>query len=81
MEDIIVAILSMLLVFALVPLYLWRRRLDSRSPSQPEEEPPQVYSPLKFFSYENCSFVGCSKFLFVKLMMRSCVFFFFLLFF
>lgn len=75
MEDIIVAILSMLLVFALVPLYLWRRRLDSRSPNQPEEEQPQVYSPLKFFSYYNCSFVGCSKFLFVKLMMRSCVFF------
>lgn len=44
MEDIFVAILSMLLVFALVPLYLWKRRLDSRSPDQPreEEEEPQV---------------------------------------
>ncbi|XP_027062608.2 DDRGK domain-containing protein 1-like [Coffea arabica] len=43
MEDIFIAILSMLLVFALVPLYLWKRRLDSRSPDQPrEEEEPQV---------------------------------------
>lgn len=42
MEDIVVAILSMLLVLALVPLYLWRRRLDSRSPDQREEEQPQA---------------------------------------
>lgn len=42
MEDIFVALLSMLLVLALIPLYLWKRRLDSRSPEQPEEDQPQV---------------------------------------
>ncbi|KAI5642388.1 hypothetical protein M9H77_00306 [Catharanthus roseus] len=42
MEDILVALLSMLLVLALIPLYLWKRRLDSRSPEQPEEDQPQV---------------------------------------
>ncbi|XP_015869854.1 DDRGK domain-containing protein 1 [Ziziphus jujuba] len=39
MEELFVAILSMLLVVALVPLYLWKRRLDSRSPNEHEEEP------------------------------------------
>ncbi|KAF7822872.1 DDRGK domain-containing protein 1 [Senna tora] len=37
MEELLVAILSMLLVFALIPLYLWRRRQDSQSPPEREE--------------------------------------------
>lgn len=45
MEEILVAILSMLLVVALVPLYLWKRRQDSRPPNAREEEEPQVCSP------------------------------------
>lgn len=44
MEEMLVAILSTLLVVALVPLYLWKRRQDSRSPNEREEE-PQVCSP------------------------------------
>ncbi|CAK9175534.1 unnamed protein product [Ilex paraguariensis] len=42
MEDIIVAILSMLLVLALIPLYVWKRRQDSRSSDEPVEEDVQV---------------------------------------
>ncbi|KAL8144341.1 hypothetical protein V2J09_017373 [Rumex salicifolius] len=38
MEGIVVAILSMLLVFALVPLFLWKRRQDSK-PDEHIEEP------------------------------------------
>ncbi|KAL2943756.1 DDRGK domain-containing protein 1 [Bienertia sinuspersici] len=37
MDDILVAVLSMLLVFALVPLYIWKRRLDSKAADRPEE--------------------------------------------
>lgn len=40
MEEIFVLVLSMLLVFALIPLYLWKRRSDSRE--QPQEA-PQVH--------------------------------------
>ncbi|KAB1215319.1 DDRGK domain-containing protein 1 [Morella rubra] len=36
MEEFFVAILSMLLVAALIPLYLWKRRQDARSPSPAE---------------------------------------------
>lgn len=38
MEDLFVFILSMLLVIALIPLYLWKRRQDSRSSDEHEEE-------------------------------------------
>ncbi|GMH05716.1 hypothetical protein Nepgr_007556 [Nepenthes gracilis] len=38
MEDIVVAILSMLLVLALVPLYLWKHRQGSKSAIGHEEE-------------------------------------------
>ncbi|KAK4714857.1 hypothetical protein R3W88_020764 [Solanum pinnatisectum] len=38
MEDILVAVLSMLLIVALVPLYLWRRRQNSLSPGEHEDE-------------------------------------------
>lgn len=41
MEELFVAILSMLLVAALIPLYLWKRRHDSQSPSH-RDEPPQA---------------------------------------
>ncbi|KAF2314228.1 hypothetical protein GH714_024288 [Hevea brasiliensis] len=39
MEELFVAILSMLLVVALIPLYLWKRRQDSRSPDEHQEDP------------------------------------------
>ncbi|KAJ8443780.1 hypothetical protein Cgig2_029685 [Carnegiea gigantea] len=39
MEDMMVAILSMLLVFSLVPLYLWKRRHDARVADEHREEP------------------------------------------
>ncbi|XP_029126162.1 DDRGK domain-containing protein 1 isoform X3 [Cajanus cajan] len=41
MEELFVAILSMLLVASLIPLYLWKRRHDSQSPSH-RDEPPQA---------------------------------------
>ncbi|CAL5335758.1 unnamed protein product [Camellia sinensis] len=41
MEDFLVAILSMLLVLALIPLYLWKRRQVSPSPYDREEEDVQ----------------------------------------
>ncbi|KAI4366135.1 hypothetical protein MLD38_022053 [Melastoma candidum] len=39
MEELLVAVLSMLLVVALIPLYLWKKRRDSRSPHSHEDEP------------------------------------------
>ncbi|KAI4333818.1 hypothetical protein L6164_018579 [Bauhinia variegata] len=44
MEELIFAILSMLLVVALIPLYLWKRRQDSRLPTEhdePQQAPPR----------------------------------------
>ncbi|XP_059658268.1 DDRGK domain-containing protein 1 [Cornus florida] len=38
MEDIIAALLCMLLLVALIPLYLWKRRQVSRSPDEHEHE-------------------------------------------
>ncbi|CAH9087901.1 unnamed protein product [Cuscuta epithymum] len=38
MEDVFVLILSMFLVLALVPLYLWKIRKSSQIPEEPEEE-------------------------------------------
>lgn len=49
MEELFVAILSMLLVVALIPLYLWKRRQDSRSADEHQEE-GQVC--LQFFMLE-----------------------------
>ncbi|XAR67478.1 hypothetical protein NMG60_11002251 [Bertholletia excelsa] len=40
MEELFVVILSMLLVVALIPLYLWKRRQVSRSPDDGEEDVP-----------------------------------------
>ncbi|XP_057766499.1 DDRGK domain-containing protein 1 [Salvia miltiorrhiza] len=42
MEGLLAAILMMIVVFSLIPLYLWRRRLDSRLPHQHEEEAQDV---------------------------------------
>ncbi|KAF3453515.1 hypothetical protein FNV43_RR03955 [Rhamnella rubrinervis] len=39
MEELFLAILSILLIGALVPFYLWKRRRDSRPPNEHEEEP------------------------------------------
>ncbi|XP_022878666.1 DDRGK domain-containing protein 1-like [Olea europaea var. sylvestris] len=38
MEDIVVGLLMMMLLLWLIPLYLWKRRVDSRSPYLHEEE-------------------------------------------
>lgn len=42
MEEFLIAILTMLAVLSLIPLYLWRRRVDSRLSHQHEEEPQNV---------------------------------------
>lgn len=42
MEDIIAAIVMMVVVLSLIPLYFWRRRLDSRLPDQHREEAQDV---------------------------------------
>lgn len=42
MEEFLIAILTMLVVLSLIPLYLWRRRVDSRLSHQHEEEPQNV---------------------------------------
>ncbi|KAK1440025.1 hypothetical protein QVD17_05850 [Tagetes erecta] len=42
MEDVIVAILSMLLLVALIPLYLWKRRQVVQSRDDMHEEQPQI---------------------------------------
>ncbi|KMS98497.1 hypothetical protein BVRB_4g091900 [Beta vulgaris subsp. vulgaris] len=39
MDDTLVAVLSLLLMFALVPLFLWKRRHNSRVVETPDEEP------------------------------------------
>ncbi|KAM0997582.1 hypothetical protein ACFX2I_007435 [Malus domestica] len=39
MEEMLAIVLSMLLVLGLIPLYLWKRRQDSRPPHEHEEEP------------------------------------------
>ncbi|XP_014522071.1 DDRGK domain-containing protein 1 [Vigna radiata var. radiata] len=41
MEELLVAVLSMFLVVALIPLYLWKRRQDSQPPPH-HDEPPQA---------------------------------------
>ncbi|GAV60660.1 DDRGK domain-containing protein [Cephalotus follicularis] len=38
MDELFVAILSTLLVLALIPLYIWKRRSNSQSPEQHEED-------------------------------------------
>jgi hypothetical protein len=48
MEDLFVVILSLLLFAALIPLYLWKRRQDSRTPDENEEEHEVCF--LLFFS-------------------------------
>ncbi|CAI0380038.1 unnamed protein product [Linum tenue] len=49
MEELLVAILSMLLVVGLIPLYIWKRRQDSRSPDEQQEE-PQLTETVRFLS-------------------------------
>ncbi|KAM5585732.1 DDRGK domain-containing protein 1 [Rosa sericea] len=39
MEEMLAVIISMFLVLALIPLYLWKRRQDSRSPKDHDDEP------------------------------------------
>ncbi|KAK9057036.1 hypothetical protein SSX86_024402 [Deinandra increscens subsp. villosa] len=42
MEDIFVAIISMLLIVSLIPLYLWKRRQAPQSRDVHEEQPQQI---------------------------------------
>lgn len=42
MEDIIVAVVMMIVVFSLVPLYIWMRHLGSRIPHEHEEKPQEI---------------------------------------
>ncbi|XP_057540423.1 DDRGK domain-containing protein 1 [Amaranthus tricolor] len=42
MDDILVAVLSMLLIFALIPLFIWKRRQDSRATDRTDDEPQAV---------------------------------------
>ncbi|KAG4968877.1 hypothetical protein JHK87_034528 [Glycine soja] len=42
MLELFVAVLSMLLVAALIPLYLWKRRQDSKPPPPHRDEAPQA---------------------------------------
>lgn len=42
MDDLFALVISVFLIVALIPLYLWKRRQDSRSADDVEEEPPQV---------------------------------------
>jgi len=57
MEELIVAVLSMLLVVALIPLYLWKRRQDSQPPTH-HDEPPQVCT---FFQLHHSSLISSLK--------------------
>lgn len=47
MEDIIAAVVMMIVLLSLIPLYFWRRRLDSR-PNQHQEEPQVCNCSLNF---------------------------------
>lgn len=49
MDDILVAVLSMLLIFALVPLFIWKRRYDSNAAVSHEDD-PQVLILMGFLS-------------------------------
>ncbi|KAL3821572.1 hypothetical protein ACJIZ3_007477 [Penstemon smallii] len=42
MEDILVAVVMMVVLLSLIPLYFWRRRIDSRLPHQHDDEPQEV---------------------------------------
>lgn len=46
MEDLFVGILTMLLIVALIPLFLWKRRRDSQSQDENEEEREVWFPPL-----------------------------------
>jgi len=51
MEELFVAILSMLLVLALIPLFVWKRRKDSSSTDTHEEGQDQVYFQYFFSAF------------------------------
>lgn len=50
MEEILAVALSMLLVLALVPLYLWKRRQDSRKTDEHVEQ-QQVFNSKCYKSF------------------------------
>lgn len=43
MEEIFALIVSMILIVAVIPLFLWKRRVDARS-REDVAQPPQVIS-------------------------------------
>lgn len=66
MEEIFALIVSMILIAAVIPLFLWKRRVDARSREE-DAQPPQVTS--QFFFCHCCEmdcyviplFWGCLK--------------------
>ncbi|KAL6500604.1 hypothetical protein OROHE_025401 [Orobanche hederae] len=52
MEDIFVAVMMMVVIFSLIPLYFWRRRLDSRRRDQHEEEPQALAHTIDRYRLE-----------------------------
>ncbi|XP_051134682.1 DDRGK domain-containing protein 1 [Andrographis paniculata] len=42
MEEILVAVVMMVVILSLIPLYIWRRRVDSRESHQHEDEPQDI---------------------------------------
>lgn len=54
MEDIIAAVVMMVVVLSLIPLYFWRRRLDSRLPHQHQEEAQVGIAPFQFAVFPSC---------------------------
>ena len=48
MEEIFALIVSMILIAAVIPLFLWKRRVDSRSREEEDAAPPP---PVKFSTF------------------------------
>lgn len=66
MEEIFALIVSMTLIAAVIPLFLWKRRVDARSREE-DAQPPQVTSQFFFLSLlrngllRNSSVLGLPK--------------------
>ncbi|KAL6524232.1 hypothetical protein OROMI_031327 [Orobanche minor] len=64
MEDIFVEVMMMVVVFSLIPLYFWRRRLDSRRRDQHEEEPQRkelLGLLIRAYAPKTRGFIGCCQ--------------------
>ena len=56
MEEIFALIVSMILIAAVIPLFLWKRRVDARSREE-DAQPPLVTSQFLFLFF----FVSAAK--------------------